>query len=110
MVQSERQAAGKPLTVETRYDIMSLDGNAQTFGHAVRTHWGVENEVHWLLDVVFREDASHLRVGKGPETMAILRRLALNLLHRDQSKQRGMQTKRLWAGWDEDYLLKLLVE
>ncbi len=109
MVQSERQAAGKPLTVETRYYIMSLDGNAQTFGHAVRSHWGVENEVHWLLDVVFREDASHLRVGKGPENMAILRRLALNLLHREQSKKRSMQTKRLRAGWDEDYLLKLLV-
>jgi predicted transposase YbfD/YdcC len=109
MVQSERQEAGKPMTVETRYYIMSLDGNAQTFGHAVRSHWGVENAVHWRLDVVFREDASHLRVGKGPENMAILRRLALNLLHREQSRKRSMQTKRLRAGWDEEYLLKLLV-
>jgi predicted transposase YbfD/YdcC len=110
MVRSERQETGKPMTVETRYYIMSVDGNAQTFGHAVRSHWGVENEVHWRLDVVFREDASHLRVGKGPENMALLRRLALNLLHREQSKKRSMQTKRLRAGWDEDYLLKLLVE
>jgi predicted transposase YbfD/YdcC len=109
MVQSERQEAGKPMTIETRYYIMSLDGNAQTFGHAVRSHWGVENAVHWRLDVVFREDASHLRVGKGPENMAILRRLALNLLHREQSRKRSMQTKRLRAGWDEEYLLKLLV-
>jgi predicted transposase YbfD/YdcC len=110
MVRSERQETGKPVTVETRYYITSLDGNAQTFGHAVRSHWCVENAVHWRLDVVFREDASHLRVGKGPKNMAILRRLALNLLHREQSKKRSMQTKRLRAGWDEEYLLKLLVE
>lgn len=89
---------------------MSRDGNAQTVGHAVRSQWGVENDVHWRLDVVLREDASQLRVGKGPEHRALLRRLALNLVHREQSKQRSIQTKRLRAGWDEEYLLKLLVE
>jgi len=109
MVRSERQESGKPMSVEERYYITRLDGAAQTLGQAVRTHWEVENTVHWVLDVVFREDDSHLRVGKGPENMAILRRLALNLLQQEQAGKRSMKRKRLRAGWDEEYLLSLLV-
>jgi predicted transposase YbfD/YdcC len=74
----------------------------------VRSHWGIENCVHWVLDIAFREDDSRVRKGHGAENLAILRRLALNLLRQEPTATCGTKNKRLKAAWDEDYLLKVL--
>lgn len=107
MVEGERQVDGKT-EQETRYYISSLSGKAEEFAHAVRSHWGIENSVHWVLDIAFREDNSRVRKGHGPENLAILRRLALNLLKQESTATCGTRNKRLKAAWDEDYLLKVL--
>ena len=75
---------------------------------AVCIHWGVENKVHWIMDVCFREDQSRARTGFAAENLATLRRLALNMLKREKSKKRGIKGKQLNAGWDNSYLLRLL--
>ena len=75
----------------------------------MRSHWGIENSCHWVLDVVFREDASRIRVGNAAENMSTLRRLALNLLRREKSEKGGIHVKRLKAALDEKYLLKVLL-
>jgi predicted transposase YbfD/YdcC len=83
--------------------------SAATFGEAVRSHWGIENAVHWVLDVAFGEDQSRMRSGHAAENMAVLRYLVRNLLEREQSQPgRSLKGKRLNAGWDNDYLLKIL--
>ena len=74
----------------------------------IRQHWGIENQLHWLLDVGFREDANRTRKGHAAENMALLRRIALNLLKQEKTLKRGIKTKRLKAGWDKRYLLKVL--
>lgn len=107
MVESERTLEGET-TVESRYYILSLPSNAQTFGNAVRAHWGIENSVHWVLDVTFREDESRIRMGHGPENFAILRHIALNLLREETSFKGSIKTKRLKCGWDDEYLSKVL--
>jgi len=106
MVRAERTVNGKT-SVEARYFITSLAGNARTFGNAVRIHWEIENIVHWTLDVTFGEDAARAIVGHGPENLAVMRHLALNLLKQAPSTQ-SIRTKRQRAGWDEDFLLKVL--
>jgi predicted transposase YbfD/YdcC len=107
MVESERTLAGET-TVESRYYILSLPSNAQTFGNAVRAHWGIENSVHWVLDVTFREDESRIRMGNGPENFAILRHIAINLLREETSFKGSIKTKRLKCGWNDAYLSKVL--
>jgi predicted transposase YbfD/YdcC len=107
MVESLRELEGKT-TVERRYYLSSLPLGVQTFARAVRGHWGVENKVHWIMDVCFREDQSRARTGYAAENLATLRRLALNLLKREKTKRRGIRGKQLNAGWDHAYLLKLL--
>jgi hypothetical protein len=73
----------------------------------VRAHWGIENCVHWVLDVAVREDDSRVRNGHAPETLAVLRHIALNLLRQDTSTKLGIQNTRLKAGWDDTYLANL---
>ncbi|MEI7436832.1 MAG: ISAs1 family transposase [bacterium] len=107
LVESIRDISGQQ-TVERRYYLSSLPLGVENFGRAVRGHWGVENKVHWVLDVCFREDQSRARAGHAAENLATLRRLALNLLKRDKTKRRGMKGKQLNAGWDHTYLLRLL--
>ena len=107
MVESIREVDGKT-TTERRYFLSSLPVNIETFARAVRSHWGIENKVHWIMDVCFREDQSRARTGYAAENLATLRRLALNLLKQEKTKKRGIKGKQLNAGWDHTYLLKLL--
>jgi len=107
MVEATREL-GEQRTTEVRYYLSSLPVDGPEFARAVRSHWGIENSCHWVLDVVLREDASRIRVGNAAENMSTLRRLALNLLRREKSEKRGVHVKRLKAALDEKYLLKVL--
>jgi predicted transposase YbfD/YdcC len=107
MVEATREVGGKT-TKERRYYLSSLPLGVETLARAVRGHWGVENKLHWVLDVWFREDQSRARTGHAAENLATLRRLALNLLKREKTKKRGIKGKQLNAGWDHAYLLRLL--
>lgn len=95
---------------ETRYFISSLAGSAHDMIHAVRGHWGIENGLHWVLDVTFREDDSRVRKNHAPENFAVLRHIALNVLNRARNGKDSIKTMRLRAGWDEIYLAKLLIQ
>ena len=93
---------------DIRHYITSLSGDPKLLNQVIRTHWTIENQLHWTLDVAFREDEARIRQGHAPENMALLRHIALNLLKQEQSTKIGCQNKRLRAGWDNDYLLKIL--
>ena len=112
VVESTRQDLGDlcgKVTTERRYYISSGHGtDARAMHEAVRGHWAVENQLHWQLDVSFGEDQRRIRRGHGAENFSRLCRLALNLLKRDKSVKIGVHGKRLKAGWDEHYLLRLL--
>jgi predicted transposase YbfD/YdcC len=95
-------------TSEVRYYILSLFPSAKRFAEAVRGHWGIENNLHWQLDVTFGEDDLRIHRGHGPANMSILMRTALSLLKKETSNRRGIATKRLAAGWNEAYLEKIL--
>ena len=85
-----------------------MTGSARQMLRAVRAHWGIENRLHWVLDVTFGEDHSRIRKENAPENMAILRHLSLNLLRQERSANVGVKIKRSRAGWDEAYLEKIL--
>jgi len=108
MVESERRLPGQSTSIERRYYLVSLDGDVQRFAQCVRSHWGIENQVHWVLDMAFNEDASRIRKDHAPANLAIIRHIALNLLRQDSSSKVGIKAKRLKAGWDNDYLSRIL--
>ena len=108
LVESRREVAGK-VSIETRYFIGSIGASAARFAHAVRGHWGIENGLHWNLDISFREDECRVRDPVARENLAVLRHLALSRLKNDHAKL-GLQNKRLKAACDERYLTKLLFE
>lgn len=106
-IQRERRINDQ-LSTETAYFISSRAASATFFLEAVRGHWAIENQLHWSLDVTFREDHNQTRAGFAAENLALIRRLALLLLKRETSVKVGLQAKRLRAGWHNDYLLKVL--
>ena len=107
MVQSIREQGGKTSN-EYRFYIGSIGNDARRFATAVRGHWGIENDLHWSLDISFREDESRIRQRQAAENFAVLRHLTLTRLKNDRTVKRGIKTKRLKAGWDEAYRAKLL--
>ena len=107
LVEAERWL-GDTVSRQRRYYISSLPGDARTLGAAIRRHWGVENELHWVLDVAFGEDQCRARTGYAAQNFAVLRKCALNLLRREPSARVGLKAKRLKAGWSTDYLAAVL--
>jgi len=109
VVESRRQVGQEPASVQRRYFISSLPGRcAQKIGRVVRNHWSVESRLHWSLDVCFGEDQSRARIRNAAENLSRVRRIALMLLKQDRSTKVGIKSKRLMAGWDKAYLLKVL--
>lgn len=109
VVHSTRQLTGKEETNECRYYITSHKDKAAKFiANAIRSHWHVENKLHWQLDVSFNEDYNRLRSGYAGENLALMNKIALNLLKNERSVKVGVKNKRLKAGWDNDYMMKVL--
>jgi predicted transposase YbfD/YdcC len=107
MVKSERNR-GTETSLETFLYFTSLKPNAELIGAAIRSHWGIENSLHWVLDIAFREDDSRKRKNNSAEIFAILRHLTLNLLKCEKTCKRSIAGKRLLAGWDASYLERVL--
>ena len=107
MVKSERHLWNKT-TTEVRFYISSLAIDAEKISKAIRSHWGIENSLHWTLDVTFSEDKSRIRKENAPENFALLRRLAINLLKQETSFKGSLKMKRYRASMDNNYLTKIL--
>ncbi|MBD2518136.1 ISAs1 family transposase [Nostoc sp. FACHB-973] len=107
MVESVRSLNGET-TVETRYFISSLESNVEQFANSIRSHWGVENSLHWILDVALREDDCRIRKDNAPQNFAILRHIAVNLLTQEKRRKRGIKNKQFLAAMDNKYLLSIL--
>jgi len=107
VVESERIIDGAKHE-ERRLYVTSLSAEAAELGGLVRSHWGIENQMHWVLDVAFREDHHRARSGHAAQNLSLIRRMALNLLRQDTSRKVGVKTKRMEAGWNPDYLRQIL--
>jgi len=107
LVRGERRL-GEEITQEDRYYISSLAGDATLCLQSVRSHWSIENSLHWVLDMAFREDESRVRTGNAPQNLAMMRHFALNLLKQEKTAKVGTHAKRLKAGWDKEYRLKVI--
>lgn len=107
LIESVRKIDGET-TTNKRYYLNSFSSDAQLLAHAVRSHWGVENNVHWVLDVAFSEDDSPVHTDHAPENLSQLRKMSLNLLSREKTTKVGVANKRLKAAWDNQYLAKVL--
>jgi predicted transposase YbfD/YdcC len=108
MVERECHQNGK-LTIENRYFISSIAADAKVFANAVRSHWGIENKLHWRLDVVFREDGNRIRKGNAPAIMTAIRHVCLNLFQQESSKL-SVKRKRHKAAWDDAFRAKVIYE
>jgi predicted transposase YbfD/YdcC len=108
MVFSERQVGDEAVSAETRFYLSSLPLGVECFAEAVRGHWGIENNLHWVLDVCFDEDANRSRTDHGPANLALMRRIAASLLKQETTAKGGIKCKRKQAGWDDRYLVKVL--
>jgi len=109
LVEAERRI-GDQRSVELRHYLLSAPLDAATFGPIARRHWGIENRLHWVLDVTCNEDASRIRAGHAAQNLAALRHLALNLLRQDTTRKGSVATKRFRAALDQDYLATLLAD
>jgi len=104
-----KREMGDKVTEETRYFISSLDANdPKRLERVVRAHWSIENNLHWVLDIAFDEDSNRTRKGHSAENLAVIRHIALNLIKSEKKSKVGVKIKRLKAGWDNDYLLRIL--
>jgi predicted transposase YbfD/YdcC len=107
MATRERDTNGT-ISRQNAYFICSMENDTVAIAKAIREHWGIENSLHWCLDISFREDDCRVRKDHAPENLGILRHMAINLLKKENSLKAGIQTKRLKAAWDHSYLLKIL--
>lgn len=107
MILSERRIEDE-IEIQDRYFISSLESNAEKILRAKRSYWGIENRLHWVLDIAFNEDRSRVRKDNAPQNFAVLRHMALNLLKQEKTAKGGIKAKRLQCGWNVDYLLKVL--
>lgn len=107
LVESVRIVNGKT-SIETRYFITSLDNNVELFAKSVRGHWGIENSLHWILDVAMREDKSRIRKDNAPANFAMLRHIAVNVLRQNKSRKFGVRSKQFLAAIDESYMNEIL--
>lgn len=108
-IESERyiKATGET-EKETRFYISSLPADASLLNRSIRSHWGIENSLHWILDVAFNEDHSRKRAGYAAQNFSVINRIALNLLKNELTAKQGIKGKRLKAGWDDKYMMKIL--
>lgn len=93
---------------ETRYFLSSSSGDPQWLAQAIRRHWSIENNLHWVLDVTFREDDSRVRDSTAARNLALLRKMALNLVSQERSTKASLRAKRKKAAWDDCYMQQLL--
>ena len=111
MIESER-TVGNDAALERRYYISSVSAStlehATRSNHAIREHWGIENKVHWILDVAMDEDINRARVGNSAQNLALIRMVVLNLIRKDKKSKGGVKARQKRARWDHDYLLDLL--
>ena len=107
MVQCERHIGGE-ISSKTSYYISGIKNDTKLFSHAVRSHRGIENSLHWVLDISFREDKSRIRKGNAPENFAVLRHMALNPLKGESLLEKIIRARRLKAGRDNNYLAEVL--